>query len=100
MFDFKEAKIKFKETENEEKALKQILPSGTYELSENESNNNTNDSALISINERFAVLKFGWEGESLIVNGKEEIVFEFIVEAEYTRIATQTLAYTMKVKIS
>jgi len=101
MFDFKEAKIKFKETSNKDNSLiKLYLPSGTYELSENETNDYSNDTALVSINERFAILKFTWEGETLFVNGKEEVIFEFIVEAEYSRITTQILSYTMKIKLS
>ncbi len=97
MFDFKEAKITFKQTDP-----LVILPSGIYDLSDKELTKDESDKDMISISERCVILKFGWIDKQLITNDKNEtnIIISFIVSAEYTRLETKTINYPVEIKLS
>ena len=100
MFDFKEAKISFKETDPQV-----ILPKGIYDLSDKELTKDESDNDMISISERSVILKFGWVDKEIIkTNEKNEnensIMISFIVSAEYTRLETKTIDYPVEIKLS
>jgi hypothetical protein len=90
VFDFKDSRISFSKDETSPTDV--IIPTGTYELSEN-TKDIPNDDFLISKSDRSVILKFGWN-EIGATN-----MLKFIVKAEYTRLdITKTIQYALDVK--
>lgn len=97
MFDFKEAKICFKQ-----KDPNVLLPKGVYDLSDKDIAKDESDNDLISITERCVILKFGWTDKHKLTIDKLEknLILTFIVSAEYTRLETKTIDYPVEIKLS
>jgi len=93
MLDFKETKISFKKCEDFGSNV--ILPTGTYEISENTDNTTDTDEFVYYKADRVIVMNFAFTPDT----SRDCTIIKFIIKAEYDRLVLTHIEYAVEIKL-